>query len=222
MSDRILVIAAHPDDEVIGVGGTLSKLKASGCITGVCLMTTIREEWNSPEMKKMKIKEIYKANQILATDQLYLYDLPPGRIDTIPFEDIIKNVDEAINTFKPHKIFTHFRHDLNTDHQSVSQAVLLSARPSKNRGIREINFFNEFTSATRLNFGSIQFEANLLIDISGVHFDRKCEAFKAYDSQLQSQKHPRSTENFENNASYWGIPFGSDYMEAFQTVWRIS
>ena len=147
---KILIFAAHPDDEVIGCGGTIAKLKKNGNKIYVCFFAdgeSSRNVRNVNALIKKRKKAAKKSAAILGIDELFFCDLPDNRLDTMSRLSVVKIVEKYISLIKPQTVFTHFYGDLNIDHQIVSKAVITACRPEKKNPVKKLLFF-EIPSST--------------------------------------------------------------------------
>jgi len=222
MKNKILVIAAHPDDEILGCAGTIGKLIKSGYEAFAVVLgegITSRDEkrerkQKEPEIKALK-KQTEKANNIIGVKKIYCFDFPDNRFDTVPLLDIVKTIEKLKNELKPNIIFTHYEHDINVDHRITYKAVLTATRPISGEVVKEIYAF-EVPSSTEWKF-PLSFLPNLFYDITDT-IEIKLNALSEYNSELRQYPHPRSLEGVKLNAQYWGLKIGVNYAEAFQTV----
>jgi len=220
--NKVLIVAAHPDDEILGCGGTIAKHGLSGdevyCLIlseGVTsryekdALTTI---WVADAKQKKEEAAIQAAN-ILGM-KLYLRDFPDQQLDTIPLLEIVKTIEEVKDKVKPTIIYTHYKDDLNLDHRITFQACLTACRPLENETVKEIYSF-EVPSSTE--WGTHTFTPNVFVDISET-FDKKIEALKCYESELRPYPHPRSLEAIKTLAMYRGYQSGLQLTEAFKLI----
>jgi len=222
MTKKILIIAAHPDDEILGCGGTAARLVEEGneaytMILGEGIASrdeTRQGEKREEEIAKLK-KELNEANNIIGVKEVYLYDFPDNRFDSVPLLDIVKAVEKVKVRLKPDILFTHYEKDLNIDHQITYQAVLTAARPVAEETVKEIYSF-EVLSSTEWNY-PLRFSPDCFFDISGT-IDLKVKAMEQYKSELREYPHPRSIKGIRLNAENWGMKVGMAYAEAFKTV----
>lgn len=220
---NILVVAAHPDDEILGLGGTLKRYSEQGVTINAIILgegMTSRGTSRTPEMiesvKQLK-EDARIAAKTIGIQAVRLCDFPDNRFDQVDLLDIIKVVEEAIDYFKPDTIFTHHFSDLNIDHQKTHNAVLTATRPIKGSGVKKIIAY-ETPSSTEWNFGTqAPFIPNLFVDITDT-LKYKIEAMKAYKTEVKEYPHPRSLEALETIAKRWGTVVGVNYAEAFQIV----
>ncbi len=218
---KILIVAAHPDDEVLGCFGTVSKLIKEGneaytLILGEGKTSRVsdRNEIKNEEFKNLE-NEALKANQSIGIKELFREKFPDNRFDSVPLLDIVKSVERVKNKLKPDIIFTHFYNDLNIDHQITYKAVLTATRPMPNESVKEIYSF-EILSSTEWNFPTL-FSPDVFIDISQT-LEHKINAMKFYNSELCNFPHPRSIEGIELIAKIQGLKVGLKNAEAFKLV----
>ena len=219
---KILVVAAHPDDEILGCGGTIKRLvnERNTAFTlilgeGITSRDAIRDRGvRESEIEELK-KQVYEANHIIGVQDVFVYDFPDNRFDSVPLLDIVKAVEKVKSDVQPDVIFTHFRNDLNIDHQITCRAVMTATRPVADECVKEIYSF-EVLSSTEWNYPT-SFSPNVFFDI-GDCIEYKLEAMKAYKSEMRDFPHPRSPTGIELNAKNWGMKVGFKYAEAFKTV----
>jgi LmbE family N-acetylglucosaminyl deacetylase len=219
---RILIVAAHPDDEVLGCGGTAARLVKEGNKVfslilgeGITSRDDTREtKKNEDEIKALK-EQAEKANKILGIEKTFLFDFPDNRFDTVQFLDIVKTIERIKKELKPEMILTHYGKDLNIDHQIVYKAVVTATRPLSSEIVKEIYSF-EVLSSTEWNY-PLSFSPDTFFDISRT-IDLKLKAMSQYRSELRGLPHPRSSEGIKLNASNWGMKVGLEYAEAFKSI----
>ena len=205
---KILVIAAHLDDEVLGCGGTIAKLVDRGNEVSVMFFTKGRATENLFDMSK-------KAGIVLGINRAMNHSFTDQMLDTIPLLDIIACIDNMITEVQPNTIFTHSNCDLNQDHRIVHQAALTAARPKPGCSVTGMYAF-EVPSSTDWSF-EYSFHPTVFVDISKT-FDQKMEALKCYTSEVSSFPHPRSPEAIKALAMYRGSMVGVRAAEAFQLI----
>lgn len=221
MKNKVLIVAAHPDDEVLGCGGTVAALAG---INEVYLLTlgrgiAARFDNEKPGKKSRDLKKIKmsfdKAAGILGFKKTFIFDFPDNRFDTAALLDIIKTVEKVKNEIKPDTVYTHYHSDLNIDHRVTYSAVLTACRPLKGETVRDIYSF-EVPSSTDWNYPHV-FSPNMFIDITGT-IDKKIEALKCYETELKGCHILRTEESIRCIAKRWGAISGLRCAEAFEAV----
>jgi len=222
MKKKILVVASHPDDEILGCGGTIAKLSRSGNIVKTIILTkgiSSRFDSNKNEIIKLqdKLNKSSKAaNKVIGVKNLKFFDLPDNQFDNNSLLSLTKVIEKEIKNFKPNIIFTHFINDLNIDHQYTSRAVLTAARPQTKNSVEEILFF-EINSSTdyQINSNGLQFMPNYFVDISKT-VKLKKKALEIYKSEMKKYPHSRSIKAILNKNISIGNSIGLGFCEAFQ------
>lgn len=221
MSKVILVVAAHPDDEVLGCGGTIAKHTISGDKVHVVIMAegiTSRDskrDLSKNENALSRLQEsAVQASKVLGVSSLDLKDFPDNRMDSVDLLDVIKVVEDFIDRYRPDIVYTHHMGDLNVDHRVVHNAVVTACRPLPSSCVESLLFF-EVPSSTEWNtpFSCI-FSPNWFVDISQT-INIKMSALKAYNSEVRDWPHPRSIPALEHLARWRGASIGVDAAEAF-------
>lgn len=212
---KTLVIAAHSDDEVLGMGGTIPKLEN---VDILILSGGLTSRLNFIENSYSLQEAAMKAGKLLNVNNLYIEKLPDQRFDNLDFLDLVQLIESYIKKIKPDIIYTHDYLDLNLDHRLTYQAVLTACRPMPNACVNEIYTF-EIPSSSEWNFGQV-FIPNTFVNITDT-IKYKLEALQYYDSEMRKFPHPRSYEGIENLAKQRGSQVGCEYAEAFKLIRRI-
>jgi LmbE family N-acetylglucosaminyl deacetylase len=222
MNKKILIVASHPDDEVLGCFGTVARFIKEGYEAYTLILgegKTSRDEQRVVENRLDDIavlnSEIQKANDIIGIKKVFVESFPDNRFDSVNLLDIIKVISKVKEEVKPDIIFTHYEYDLNIDHQITYKAVITATRPMKNESVKEIYSF-EILSSTEWNY-PLSFSPDTFFDITTT-LELKIEAMKAYKSELCDYPHPRSLEGIKINAQYHGMRVGKQYVEAFKSI----
>jgi LmbE family N-acetylglucosaminyl deacetylase len=224
---RILVVVAHPDDELLGLGASIHKLiQDYGCTVRAVILgegITSRANERNPEVweKELKIHRdnIESARSAIGYDSVGIYDFPDNRFDTVALLDIIKVVEKEKENFNPEVIFTHHLGDVNIDHQKTFEAVVTATRPIKDEGVNTIISF-ETPSGTewRAATDPRHFIPNMFIEISEKNLNAKIKGMESYEFEKRVYPHPRSPEALKILAQRWGIATGKQFAEAFSIV----
>ena len=218
----MLVVAAHPDDEILGSGATIAKHSQQGdAVHVVILAEGITSRDHRPDREKRQeeltaLKEAARrANGILGAASVKLHDFPDNRMDSCALLDIVKVVESAVSERHPEVIYTHHAGDLNVDHRRVHEAVVTSGRPSPGYGHRRLLFFEVASSTEWQTPGSgVIFAPTWYVDVSGT-LGLKVKALEAYQSELRPFPHPRSIAAVEHLARWRGATVGVPAAEAF-------
>lgn len=217
----ILIVAAHPDDEILGCGGTVARLINEGSEAYALILgegITSRYAKGSGKMEK-ELKalrsSIEKANRAVGIKKVFPLNFPDNRFDAVPTLDIVKNIEAVKSRVSPQIIFTHHWRDLNIDHRITFNAVLTACRPIEEETVREIYSF-EIPSSTEWNY-PYTFTPNLFVDITST-LSKKLAAIKYYTTELRRFPHPRSPKAIETQAEKWGTVLSKKYAEAFEAV----
>jgi len=220
LNKNVLIVASHPDDEVLGCFGTVEKLIKQGYKAYTLILgegKTSRDQKRDLENRKDEIselrKEILEANNTIGIEKVFIESFPDNRFDGVELLDIVKVVSKVIDEIKPEIVFTHFENDLNIDHQITYKAILTATRPMENCSVKEIYSF-EILSSTEWNY-PLTFSPDTFFEIE---IKNKQKAMSIYKSELREFPHPRSLDGIELNAKYWGMRVGKKYIEAFKTV----
>lgn len=217
--DRVLVIAVHPDDETLGCGGTLLKLKDRGCELHWLIATMISEEGGySHEFVTTRRQEIETVAQKYAFAGVHELGLPAARIETIPLGDIVEQVATIIREVSPDTLFLPFRGDVHSDHRIMFNAAFSCTKSFRQSSLQRIYMMEtlsetEFAPAIPGHF----FVPNTFVDISP-YFDKKLEILQTFSSELGEHPFPRSIANITALATYRGATSGCLYAESFMLL----
>ena len=221
---RVLVVAAHPDDDILGCGATMRRLVKQASSVRVLFLgegSTCRYEGDQVNTKeaqtaiKQRQKFAHEALDVLGVDDYVFHDLPCGRFDTTPIIDAGKRVESEIAAFLPDTIFTHFAHDTNNDHRVTFQATLQATRPGAMNQVDNLISF-EILSSTEWKFIDV-FTPNLFINIEN-EIDAKIESFGKYSTEQGSFPFPRSPKGIMVQSNMRGMQVGCHNAEAFCIV----
>lgn len=219
-SGTVLVIAAHPDDEVLGCGGTIARLAAEGRdVTIAILGEGIRSRSDQPDSAIAALQMTAQAvAKQLGASELVTFGLPDNRLDTLPLLDLAQICEQLVARFLPTVVFTQHGGDLNVDHRQLFRATLTATRPIQGRPVQQVIAY-EVASSTEWAFGQFapDFRPNLFVDIAST-LDLKIAAMQQYESEARPFPHPRSPEALRAQATRWGATAGLVAAEAFQIV----
>ena len=228
---KILIVVAHPDDELLGLGASMNKMIVDfGVTTKVVILgegITSRADHRNPDEWKIELAQhkqnIKEAQKAIGYHQVAVYDLPDNRFDTVALLDIIKIIEKEKNEFQPEVIFTHHGGDVNIDHQRTFEAVITACRPMENEPVAHILTF-ETASGTewRASTDPRHFVPNMFISFEPAHLEAKIKGMQAYEFESRKYPHPRSPEALTIQAKRWGVAIGKELAEAFCIVRSIN
>ena len=219
MSNTVLVVAAHADDEALGCGGSLAKHVAAGDKVHVIFVAdgvTSRGGAGQDDLVRRQ-QATEKARQILGISTTTFLDLPDNRLDSLPLLDIVQPLETLIGKLQPKIIYTHHYGDLNVDHRLVHQAVMTACRPLPGSTVREILTFEVMSSTEWSGPGLAPFLPNFFVDISA-QMESKMQALEAYALEMRVPPHSRSKEHMRCLAKHHGYCMGVDAAEAFMVM----
>ena len=223
MKKNILIVVAHPDDEIIGCGGYISRFKKQSNFkvsllqkeAAVDLKTYSKRKRNSKKVELRK-RQAKKALALFSIKDITFCDLPCGSLNSIPAVKINHLIEKQIKIFKPEKILTHSSEDLHPDHRAVFHSVMQATRPIKDNTVKEILSF-EILSSSEWAYSSI-FKPNYFIKLSKKNINEKWKALKCYKEEIQKKPLPRSFFGVSTLASFRGIQSGNEFAEAYCQV----
>ena len=216
----ILVVVAHPDDEVLGCGGTIAEMARQGAEVNIAILgegAAARAGAQESQIIALRATATRVASTLGARN-LHIDSLPDNRFDAMPLLDVVKIVEGLIERFRPRTVLTHWEGDLNIDHAITYRAVLTATRPIENCSVKELYAF-EVPSSTEWAFGHA-FSPDTYIDISST-LAAKILAMQMYESESRACPHPRSPESLRALAQWRGSTVGLRAAEAFQTIRRL-
>lgn len=219
---KALVVAAHPDDEVLGCGGTMHRLAAEGVKISVLLLGAgVAARYDDPEQAKQEQEALEHATSTaadrLGVARLWRRNFPDNRFDTVALLEIAKAVEEIVDMIEPEVVFTHHLHDLNVDHRLTAQAVLTATRPQPGNTLRDVYTF-PVLSSTEWAFGLDAFHPRRFIQLDNADAQAKLEALEAYGSEMRPFPHRRSLLVASTELTWYGSMMGVEMAEAFDLL----
>lgn len=223
MSDTVLLVVAHPDDETIGVGGSIYKHQIDGdTVVAISMTNGVSSRPESHENDaKVRLDAASEASSILGFKWLQHFQFQDNAMDKHPLLDIIRAIESVKARINPTVVYTHSGADLNIDHRITLSAVATAFRPLPGEACKEIRLF-ETSSATDFGFIALSppFTPNLYIEIEN-YWNVKEKALKCYQCELRDYPHSRSVINIRHRASVRGAEVGLGMAEAFQTLRKV-
>jgi len=228
MNPTALVVAAHPDDEVLGCGGWMARMADEGWHVHVLILAEgatsrmpSRDRGGVGEALSELAKSAKLAGQILGARSVHLEDFADNRMDGVELLDVVKRIEQEVERVRPQRVLTHHLGDVNVDHAVIHQAVAAACRPLPGSSVRELLYFEVPSSTEWRPAGSSRmFEPSQFVDIN-TSLDRKLQALRAYASEMRAFPHPRSLEAAEHLARWRGATIGCPAAEAFVVGRRI-
>lgn len=218
---NVLIVAAHPDDEVLGCGGTIARHADRGDRVDILILSegatsrmALRDRHAMQDELRRLHSSAHAASSILGAS-VTLHDFPDNRMDSVDLLDVVKRVEAVISAVRPSIVYTHHAGDLNIDHRIVHEAVITACRPFPGQCVRTLLFF-EVPSSTEWQASNAApvFHPNWFVPIETT-LERKLRAMEAYASEMRAFPHPRSTQSLEHLARWHGASIGSMAAEAF-------
>lgn len=222
MTRNILVVAAHPDDEALGCGGTMARHSADGDIVHALFMTdgvgARGDDLPDTEDDVARNLAADQARKILGAAHYEYLRFPDNMMDTVPLLSIAQAIERYAETFTPDVVYTHFGGDLNVDHMVTQRAVMTAFRPAPGTRVKTIRAF-EVMSSTEWAFGttSRDFRPQVFVDIAD-HLEQKLKALDAYHMEMRAFPHTRSIASLEHLARLRGSQVGLDAAETFEVI----
>lgn len=225
MKKKVLIIACHPDDEILGCGGFLDRYKKVYSFKVIFLAEGSSCRYENKIKNQKKIEKDISSRQKSAKEALKLFSISDvlffnhicGQLNKVPQTKLNKIIENQIKIFKPDIIFTHSNKDLNLDHQTIVKSVLVATRPTIIKNIVNEIYSFEILSSTEWNFVN-KFQPNYFIKLTKKNILQKWKALKCYKSEIQKKPHPRSLFGIETLAKYRGLQSGSNYAESYEII----
>lgn len=224
---KILVIAAHPDDEVLGLGGTIAKYAASGAEITLLIITDgsssqYRGRADLDSIIENKKKETAAAAKILGITRIIYGGLPDMQLDMTPHIEINSVIEKAVGEYKPNTVFTHFYGDINKDHRCVYESTSVACRPFESQCVKKILLYSVPSSTEwSLPRAETAFMPNWYENIEGNSAQKKYQALECYKTELRDYPAPRSVRYLKNADSAEGNRVGLTAAESFMLVRNI-
>lgn len=215
----VLVVAAHPDDELLGAAGTIAKHVAAGDTVHALILgegALARDVAHASDIEKLQ-KMARSAGACVGFSEMHFGSFPDNAFDTVAFLDIVKMVEKELSQYKPHIVYTHYEHDLNVDHRLTFQAVVTAARPVADFCPEAIYSFETLSSTEWQSKGQKQFSPTRYVVIETT-LEKKIAALREYVSEMRTYPHSRSEEGVRILAQYRGLECNARAAEAFVVV----
>ena len=226
--NRVLIVSAHPDDDILGCGGFIAKHRFDKAFKVIFLAegTSCRYAPNQLGSEAVisaienRTNAAKKALSVLGVEDVAFYDYPCGQLDQVPILTLNKIIEKEIAAYQPDTVLTHFEEDNNNDHRILYRSVLMATRPVGLQQIPNLLSF-EVPSSTEWSFSS-SFQPNYFEQLNHEDILMKWEALACYESEICDYPHPRSQKGLEVLAQYRGLQVGVPYAEAFKLIRKVS
>lgn len=221
---NVLVIAAHPDDVVLGCGGTIAKLAMEGTAVSAAIISQgstsryAKHEEVAPDVVQKLREWSQEAAHILGLANVTYFDYPDNRLDSVDLLDIVKAIERVVEDVKPRVVFTQHGGDLNNDHALVFRATLIALRPMEKCGVESLLAY-EVPSSTEWSFQRFEpiFRPSVFYQIEDT-LEAKQKAMAAFETEARAFPHPRSPQALQSIAQRWGSVVGVGAAEAFELI----
>ncbi len=221
--NRILIVAAHPDDELLGCGGMIARYSEAGVRFKVLFIgegSTCRHSdlLSSEALAAIAVRNAHAvaALGVLGVDDITFENVACGRFDQYPIIEITKMIEQSIVEFSPTAVFTHSTCDSNNDHRITHNATLIATRPMPGSDVLDVYTY-EVPSSTEWRFLEVS-TPNSFIALSQQHIEQKWRALSEYGSEMRAYPFPRSEQGIEVLARFRGMQVGTEFAEAFTLV----
>jgi len=217
--NKVLVICAHPDDETLGLGGTIRKhIEKKDSVFILCFTHGQFDRDDSDKGIEWRENQAKSAFKILGIKNSKFLKYPDQNLESIPLTKLSKDIEAVINKIRPNIVYTHFWDDMNQDHKRVFEASLIATRQVPKSSVKELICY-ETPSST--DWGKRTFQPNYFIDISK-NIENKLKALKKYKDETNEYPHPRSIQAVKYRSGYWGSTLGIKFAEAFIILRKIN
>jgi LmbE family N-acetylglucosaminyl deacetylase len=221
----VLCVVAHPDDEVLGVGGTLARHADESEDVHVCILSDgVTSRYDDESAADEEIDErrdrARRACEALGAS-VSLYGFPDNSFDTVPLLDIVQTVEAEISDYEPDVVYTHHYGDLNVDHELTCRSTVTATRPLRESSVDRVLAF-ETLSASEWSVpeASNAFQPTSFVAIDD-YLETKADALAVYERELRDPPHPRTIETVRSNAEVWGAKAGVQAAEPFEVLREI-
>jgi len=205
---RVVVIAAHPDDELLGAGGTLARHVRDGDEVHAIIVADGAGSRYPDELVSTLEKQARRAAEVIGFTSLQFLSLPDQRLDTVPLIELTQRLEGVLDEIEPGTVYTHFPEDVNADHRLVSRCAWTACRPYARPQLQKFAVF-ETPSSTEWAWPmpGTEFRPNQFVDVTDT-LGTKIAAMECYETELRDYPHPRSNRALRERAAYWGSHVG--------------
>jgi LmbE family N-acetylglucosaminyl deacetylase len=222
---KVLLICAHPDDDILGCGGLMAKYAEKGTDFRVVFIAEGSScRYPKGEIQTDEVQAVIQqrneagrtALNVLGVDDVVFHNLPCGRLDQVPIIEINKIIESEIRSFKPDTLFTHSENDANNDHGIVHKSTIMATRPNAINFVEKVYSY-EILSSSEWKFTN-NFKPNYFEELTEEQVELKWQALKQYETEIKEFPFPRSSEGIYTLAKFRGMQAGIAYAEAFSLI----
>jgi LmbE family N-acetylglucosaminyl deacetylase len=215
---RVLVLAAHPDDEILGMGGTIAvHADAGDDVRIVCVTDGSSSQYpGDAEIRERKYGEARRAASELGVEDYVHLELPDMRLDTLAHVELNRPVEEQVEDFRPEIVYTPHP-DVNLDHRALFDSAMVATRPTPDQVVRRVLTYAPTSSTEWTPAGRNWFVPNWFVDVTAT-MQRKLAAFAHYETERRAYPHPRSEQALEAYARFYGASVGCEFAEPFVLI----
>lgn len=219
---NVLCVAAHPDDEVLGAGGAISRHSDEQRNVHVCILSDgVTSRYDDGDTTEAEVEQrrdnARRACAILGVSVSF-HDFPDNNFDAVPLLDIVKTIEAEVREHEPSLVYTHHYGDLNIDHELTCRATVTATRPLEGSSVNRVLAFETLSASEwAVPAPDTPFQPTSFVDISR-HLEVKLEALSAYEEELRQPPHPRSVDTVRRNARVWGAKAGFEAAEPFEVL----
>ena len=220
--ERVVVIGAHPDDELLGAGGTITRHVLAGDEVHAIVVADGARSRYPAELAATLEKQAHRAAEVIGFASLQLLSLPDQRLDTLPLIELTQRLEGVLDEIDPSIVYTHFPEDVNADHGLVARCAWTACRPYRRPKVRKFAFF-ETPSSTEWAWPmpGTELRPNLFVDVTDT-LTTKIAAMDCYETELRDYPHPRSSRALRERAAYWGSHIGRPAAEPFAVLREVT
>jgi len=218
---RVVVIGAHPDDELLGAGATLAMLVRAGAQVHAAVVCDAASGRRSPGVAAALERDGQRAAEIMGFASLRFLRLPGQRLDTVPAADLTELIGGVLDDIRPQVLYTHVPDDVDIDHGLVARAAWRACRPDSRDGPHRFAAFEAPSSAEWAWAAEGNgLRPNLFVDVADT-LDTKIAALECYETKARDYPHPSSMRALRERAAFWGSQVGCGAAEPFRILRQV-
>lgn len=222
MSESVLVVAVHPDDETLGCGGALMRLREEGAEIHWMIVTAMTAEGGfSSEVIERRNREIETVARMYGFSSVHQLGFPTIRLDEVPMAQLVTAMSKVFQSVQPNQVFLPFQYDVHSDHQYAFAAAYSCTKTFRYPSVRKVMMMETLSETDFANSAGGGFVPNVFVDVTN-QFERKLQVMRVFESELRQHPFPRSERNLTALATLRGATAGCEYAESFMLLKEIS